>query len=192
LQRAPQAIVSFGQGCEGEPLLQSATIKEAIGLMRHATRRGTINLNTNGSLPEAVKNLRHAGLDSIRVSLNSCRSEYYTGYYRPRGYDLEDLKRSLRFMKADGGFASINYLVMPGLTDEIAEFTTLCAFIQETGLDLIQMRNLNIDPEWYLRTIGYRSAGAKLGIRPLMERLRETFPELRFGYFNPPLDPQTV
>jgi pyruvate-formate lyase-activating enzyme len=192
LQWAPEAIVSFGQGCEGEPLLQAATLKESIGLMRHATARGTINLNTNGSLPEAVKILRQAGLDSIRVSLNSCRPEYYTSYYRPRGYGLEDLKRSLQVMKTDGGFASINYLVMPGLTDEVAEFTALCAFIRETGLDLIQMRNLNIDPEWYLRTIGYRPAGARLGIRPLMERLRETFPELRFGYFNTSLDPQAV
>jgi molybdenum cofactor biosynthesis enzyme MoaA len=160
--------------------------------MRHDTARGTINLNTNGSLPEAVKILRQAGLDSIRVSLNSCRPEYYAGYYRPRGYGLEDLKRSLQIMKTGGGFASINYLVMPGLTDEAAEFTALCAFIQETGLDLIQMRNLNIDPEWYLRTIGYRPAGDRLGIQPLMARLRDAFPKLRFGYFNPSLDPQTV
>jgi pyruvate-formate lyase-activating enzyme len=192
LQRAPEAIVSFGQGCEGEPLLQAATLAESIVRMRQATARGTINLNTNGSLPDAVKKLRQAGLDSMRVSLNSCRSEYYRGYYRPRGYTFEDVKRSLQALKAEGGFASINYLVLPGVTDEAAEFAALCDFIRETRLDLIQMRNLNIDPEWYLSSIGYRPAGTKFGIRVFMERLREVFPELRFGYFNPSLDPQAA
>ena len=56
LEEAPKAVVSFGQGCEGEPLLQSEVIGEAIRAMRQASARGTINLNTNGSLPEAVEN----------------------------------------------------------------------------------------------------------------------------------------
>jgi pyruvate-formate lyase-activating enzyme len=189
LESAPGAMVSFGQGCEGEPLLQAATIQEAIRLMRTATGRGTINCNTNGSLPEQVKGLAEAGLESIRVSLNSARPEYYNAYYRPRGYRFADLKRSIQAMKAHGGFASINYLVLPGLSDEEAELAALREFIRETGLDLIQMRNLNIDPEWYLQGIGYRPAGKKIGIVRLMERLKESFPGLRFGYFNPCLDP---
>jgi pyruvate-formate lyase-activating enzyme len=192
LARAPGAVVSFGQGCEGEPLMQAPTLAQAIGLMRAATSRGTINLNSNGSLPQAVQTLRAAGLDSMRVSLNSCRPEYYNAYYRPRGYQLEDLKRSIQVMKADGGFASINYLVMPGVTDEEAEWQALHRFIEETGLDLIQMRNLNIDPEWYLESIQYRPAGARLGILGLMERLRTAFPRLRFGYFNPCLEPDAL
>jgi molybdenum cofactor biosynthesis enzyme MoaA len=169
-------------------LLQAATLKEAIRLMRGATGRGTINCNTNGSLPEQVKELAGAGLESIRVSLNSARPQYYNAYYRPRGYEFADLKRSIQLMKAHGGFASINYLVLPGLTDEEDELAMLCRFIRETGLDLIQMRNLNIDPEWYLRSIGYRPAGKKIGIVRLMARLKESFPGLRFGYFNPCLD----
>ena len=52
LQNAPRAVVSFGQGCEGEPLLQAKTLEASISMMRKATGRGTINLNTNGSLPE--------------------------------------------------------------------------------------------------------------------------------------------
>jgi pyruvate-formate lyase-activating enzyme len=189
LAQAPGALVSFGQGCEGEPLMQAATLAQAIALMRAATGRGTINLNTNGSLPQAVQTLRGAGLDSIRVSLNSCRPEYYNAYYRPHGYHFDDLKRSIQVMKTDGGFASINYLVLPGVTDEEAEWNALRRFIEETGLDLIQMRNLNIDPEWYLENIGYRPAGSRLGIVGLMERLRTAFPNLRFGYFNPCLEP---
>jgi hypothetical protein len=51
------------------------------------------------------------------------------------------------------------------------------------------MRNLNIDPEWYLRSIGYRATGRKLGIPQMMARIRDLNPQVRIGYFNPCLNP---
>ncbi|MCI5147206.1 MAG: radical SAM protein, partial [Candidatus Electrothrix sp. AR3] len=57
LQNAARPVVSFGQGCEGEPLLQEATIEKAIRLIRRQTDRGTINLNSNASLPDSVERL---------------------------------------------------------------------------------------------------------------------------------------
>lgn len=192
LKNAPRAVVSFGQGCEGEPLLQASTLRDAVAMMRKATSRGTINLNTNGSLPDEVAKLCDAGLDSIRVSMNSCRLEYYNAYFSPKGFSFDDAKRSLATVKAHGGFASINYFVLPGFTDDQREFEALCRVIAETGLDLIQMRNLNIDPEWYLKTLNIPPGGKAMGVRRLMERLKERFPHLRFGYFNPPLDPESA
>lgn len=189
LEKAPRAVVSFGQGCEGEPLLQAPTLQEAIAAMRRATRRGTINLNTNGSLPDAVERLCRAGLNSIRVSLNSSRPNFYSAYFRPRGYTFEDIKRTIRTVKEHGGFASINYFVLPGFTDALPEFDALCRFIEETRLDLIQMRNLNIDPDWYEKELQIPAGEKALGIRTLMARLKKRFPHLRFGYFNPCLDP---
>lgn len=189
LQKAPRAVVSFGQGCEGEPLLQSPVIGEAIAAMRRSTGRGTINLNTNGSLPAEVRKLCDAGLESIRVSLNSCRPEYYNAYFRPRGYTFEDVKQSLLAVKASGGFASINYFVLPGFTDAESEFQALCRLVSETRLDLIQLRNLNADPEWILREMKVPPGEKAMGVRSLMDRLKERFPRLCFGYFNPCLDP---
>jgi pyruvate-formate lyase-activating enzyme len=189
LQHAPRAVVSFGQGCEGEPLLQTETIAESIRLMRRETSRGTINMNTNASLPDSVGLLRQCGLDSIRVSLNSCRRPYYHSYYRPKGYGLETVKTSIRIMKSLGGFVSLNYFVLPGFTDERAEMEALSRLVSETGVDLIQMRNLNIDPEWYLERIGFEPDGETVGIRRFLQILGERFPDLRFGYFNPCLDP---
>ena len=55
LKEAEDAIVSFGQGCEGEPLMQWRLLEKSIRQMREKTDRGTINLNTNGSLPEKVR-----------------------------------------------------------------------------------------------------------------------------------------
>lgn len=191
LKEASKAVVSFGQGCEGEPLLQADVIQEAVSQMRQATTRGTINLNTNGSLPEAVEKLCRSGLDSIRVSLNSCRPDYYAAYFRPRGYRFEALVQSIQTVKAHGGFASINYFVLPGFTDQEEEWDALCRFLKGTNVDLIQMRNLNIDPEWYLKTLNISQNAKAIGILRWMQRLKDRFPDLRFGYYNPCLDTGT-
>ena len=128
-----------------------------------------------------------AGLDSMRISMNSVRREYYTSYYRPKGYTQEDVLETWRIMKEAGGFVSLNLFVLPGLTDEYAEVERLESLIEELGLDLIQLRNHNIDPDWYLDGIGYRYTGERMGIRRMVKRLKARFPGLRFGYFNPPL-----
>jgi molybdenum cofactor biosynthesis enzyme MoaA len=51
------------------------TIREAIIEIRKHTDRGSININTNGSKPDAVKALCEVGLNSIRVSTNSAREK---------------------------------------------------------------------------------------------------------------------
>ncbi|HEY2349437.1 MAG TPA: radical SAM protein [Puia sp.] len=188
LQTAPYPIVSFGQGCEGEPLLMWETIREAIIEIRKHTRRGSININTNGSKPASVKALVEAGLNSIRVSTNSARKNIYEAYYRPNNYVFEDIVESLRIVKDAGGWTSINYFVFPGMTDSEEEYEALSTLISETGLDMIQWRNFNIDPDWYLGKIGVVETGNAMGVKNLMELLREEFPLLKFGYFNPPME----
>ncbi len=189
LQTAPRAVVSFGQGCEGEPLLSADLLAESIRLIRQETSRGTVNLNTNGSRPEAVAALAEAGLDSLRVSLNSLDPGRYENYYRPRGYGIEDVRESLRVMKRAGRFASINLLYLPGVTDLPAQAEPLARLVAREGVDLIQLRNLNIDPDYYLELVGEPGPERPLGLTGLMDRLTEAAPGLKFGYFNPCLDP---
>jgi wyosine [tRNA(Phe)-imidazoG37] synthetase (radical SAM superfamily) len=188
LQTAPFPIVSFGQGCEGEPLLMWETIREAIIEIRKHTDRGSININTNGSKPASVEALVDAGLNSIRVSTNSARKHIYEAYYRPNNYEFEDIVESLRIVKAAGGWTSINYFVFPGMTDSEEEYEALRKLIRETGLDMIQWRNFNIDPDWYLGKIGVVDTGDAMGVGNMMDLLREEFPKLKFGYFNPPME----
>ncbi len=188
LQSAPFPIISFGQGCEGEPLLMWETIREAILEIRKHTDRGSININTNGSKPEAVKALCEAGLNSIRVSMNSVRKNIYESYYRPNNYVFEDILESLRVMRNSGGWTSINYFVFPGMTDSEEEYEALRKMISDTGLNMIQWRNFNIDPDWYLGKIGVSETGKSMGVKTLMELLHEEFPLLKFGYFNPPME----
>lgn len=187
LQSAPRAVASFGQGCEGEPLLEAALIEEAVRAIRAVTARGTLNLNTNGSRPAALGRILDAGLDSVRVSLTSARPALYRAYARPRGYRFEDVVRSMREVRGRGKFLSLNYFVFPGVTDDPAEWAAFRALLREVRPDLIQWRNLNIDPEWYWDTARPLKGGAPLGVAALLARVRREFPEIRFGYYNPPL-----
>ena len=188
LQTAPYPIVSFGQGCEGEPLLMWETIREAITEIRKHTQRVSININTNGSKPASVQALCDAGLNSIRVSMNSAQKHIYEAYYRPNNYVFEDIVESLRVMRSSGGWTSINYFVFPGITDSPEEYEALRKLIQTTDLRMIQWRNFNIDPDWYMGKIGYSDSGEAMGIGNLMDLLRQEFPLLKFGYFNPPIE----
>jgi pyruvate-formate lyase-activating enzyme len=188
LQSAPFPIVSFGQGCEGEPLLMWETLRESIIEMRKHTSRGSININTNGSKPDAVRALCEAGLNSIRVSTNSARKHIYEAYYRPNNYVFEDIVESIKVVREFGGWASINYFVFPGMTDSIEEYEALRKLIAETDLTMIQWRNFNIDPDWYLGRIGVTDTGEFMGVKQLMELIQDEFPKLKFGYFNPPME----
>ena len=182
LETAPFPIVSFGQGCEGEPLLMWQTIKESI------IEKGSININTNGSDPKAVKALCEAGLNSIRVSTNSAREKIYTPYYRPNNYEFDDIVESLKVVTNYNGWTSINYFVFPGMTDSVEEYEALRKLIQTTGLKMIQWRNFNIDPDWYLGKIGVTETGECIGIKQMMDLIHEEFPDLKFGYFNPSME----
>jgi len=181
LKEAKDAIVSFGQGCEGEPLMQWQVLEKSIRQLRKRTDRGTINLNTNGSFPERVARLCDVGLNSIRVTMNSPHSKYYNLYHKPRSYTFGKAVDSLLVAKEKDIYTAINLLVFPGFTDREEEIEGLIKLIRKTNLNLIQMRNLNIDPDLYLEAMG---RGSGIGVSKMMEILKKEFPGLQFGYFN--------
>lgn len=192
LEHAPRSVISFGQGCEGEPLLVADVIEEAIRAIRQKTDNGIINLNTNASRPDKVERLFQAGLDSIRVSLNSAQPAWYAAYYRPRNYGFDNVIESLRVARAFKRWSSLNYFVFPGLTDQPAEIAALERLIDDTSVNMIQARNLNMDPEWYLATLGAETLEPEgRGILAWMAHIQQRFPWIRFGYFNPPRDDMT-
>jgi pyruvate-formate lyase-activating enzyme len=184
--RVKNGVASFGQGCEGEPLLRSNDLAAAVRLVRERSGAGTINLNTNGSLPAGVKELISAGLDSIRISLNSPTPEYYARYHRPVNYSFDDVLRSLDTALNAGIFVSINLFFLPGFTDSADEVKALEDFLSRFPVSMIQTRNLNMDPDYYFEQIGFRES-EPTGVRKLVGMLREKFPSLRLGYYNPPL-----
>jgi pyruvate-formate lyase-activating enzyme len=185
--RVKRSIVSFGQGCEGDPLLAADVIVQAVKMTRAATQKGTINMNTNASRPEILENLFEEGLDSIRVSLNSVRKKCYDAYFQPKGYSFSDVKKSIEVALGLKKFVSINYLNCPGFTDTPEEAAALISFLKQYPINMIQWRNLNFDPIKYWSVMNETAKNGKaMGMRTLLKRVRKTFPNLMHGYFNPP------
>ncbi|MCL6637106.1 MAG: radical SAM protein [Alicyclobacillus sp.] len=179
----PQGIVSFGQGCEGEPATRWPDIVQAIRRVRAETSAGYININTNGGLTRALQAVVDAGLDLMRVSIISAIPEHYNAYYRPRGYSLSDVAATLRYASAHGVYTSVNYLVFPGVTDREEEVEAMVDFLRDTGVRLVQMRNLNIDPEYYLSILPPQR-GELLGMLQVLEVLRAECPGLEIGSYT--------
>ena len=85
-------------------------------------------------------------------------------------------------------YSSINLLSFPGLIDREREVEALLSFVRETGLRLIQLRNLNIDPEVLLpRMPALDSMGKAMGIRTMIEIIKQELPEVEIGNFTRPV-----
>ncbi len=186
LTQDPETIVSFGQGCEGEPLTEFKLIAGSIKEIRKQTRMGTINLNTNGSWPERIRWIIDNGLDSIRISLNSARPDFYRAYYRPKNYDFQDVVSSISLSANSGLYTMLNYLVFPGITDQMEEIEALSDLIKKTGVNFLHLKNLNIDPPLYLDRMPKTNSPA-LGMKRMAEMLKQEIPNLTLGYFNQPV-----
>ncbi len=186
-----KSVASFGQGCEGDPLTAFHVIEPAIRIIRQQTGAGTINMNTNAGMPDALAKLFDAGLDGVRVSMNSVREKCYTAYFRPKSYIFEDVIKSIEIAGKKNKFVSINYLNCPGVTDSEFEFNALVKFLERYPVNMIQWRNLNYDPLIYCRIMedaGGRSPG--MGMAEIIRLLKTRFPYLMHGYFNPPREKQ--
>jgi pyruvate-formate lyase-activating enzyme len=179
-----RVMVSFGQGCEGEPLLRWREIAQAIRLVRARTQRGSINVNTNGSLPQALSKLVDAGLDACRISLNSASEDLYAAYYRPVGYRLADVVQSMKLARDRGAYLALNLLCFPGVTDREEEAERLWRLVAEVGVDQVQARSLAIDPDVYMAVARDRGGqGRALGMRALLDGLKHARPGLVIGNF---------
>jgi pyruvate-formate lyase-activating enzyme len=185
LEHAPgRTMVSFGQGCEGEPLTRYKAIAEAIRYMRARTDKGSININTNASLTHGLAALFDVGLDAIRVSLNSAVKDLYEAYYKPVKYTWEDVEASIALARERGAYLALNLLLFPGVTDREGEVQALERLVRKYQVDQVQTRSLCIDPLQYLEVARGRGGGGEpVGIRELLKRLKAARPGLIIGNF---------
>ncbi|MDO4203357.1 MAG: radical SAM protein [Selenomonadaceae bacterium] len=179
---APEGIVSFGQGCEGEPSLSADNIADGIKAIREKTDKGQININTNGGFTAGIKKIVDAGLNSMRVSIISARPDSYKAYYRC-SYELSAVKESIRYALEHDVYVSLNLLYFPGFNDRAEEVAAWQDFLKELPVQMIQMRNLNIDPDWFLRTMPEAQSDA-IGTARFMNALKEAQPDIVIGSFS--------
>ena len=190
LEHGPgRTMVSFGQGCEGEPLTRWKYIAESIRYMRARSSRGSININTNASLTQGLSALFDAGLDAVRVSLNSAVKDLYEAYYKPVKYGWEDVEASIALARERNAYLALNLLLFPGVTDREGEAEALARLVKKYQVDQVQTRSLCIDPIQYLEVARDKGAGGEpIGIRELLKRLKAARPGLVIGNFARGLD----
>jgi len=181
---APEPMVSFGPGCEGEPLLRARLIGRAIQQVRQETPRGQFHINTNGSNPRALQHLVDAGLDSVRVSMFSAVNCNHIAYYGPRNYGLPDMEECLRLARRQGLHTSINLLIYPGFNDCRSEADALLSFFRRSEVQMVQMRALNMDRELLQERVGF-PAERGMGIQVFMDRIRDELPDIVLASHTP-------
>ncbi len=182
-EKADDPIISFGQGCEGDPVMAADNIAEAVKIIKKSMPDLTINFNSNCSITDKVKKVVDAGIDSVRVSLNSVNETTYNAYYRPRNYKFEDVVKSIEYVKNNNVFLQLNLLTFPGVNDRESEAKLFLDFIDTYKVDLIQTRNLNIDGEYLFSHLSFKPEEI-YGIKNLLKMIKKRRPEIQFGYFN--------
>ena len=81
---------------------------------------------------------------------------------------------SILICKARGLQVSLNYLVFPGISDRQKEIEALVELINRYKVDMVQLRNLNIDPDLYWSALqpNEQEDGPVLGLLTLIETIR--------------------
>lgn len=182
----PESIVSFGQGCEGEPSIRAVDIAEAIRRTKAQVPTGYINMNTNAGWTVGIKQIVDAGLDLMRISTISALQDHYAAYYRPRGYNVEDVEASAFYASQHGVIVSLNYLVFPGVSDRREEIEAMIGLIARAGIRLVQFRNLNIDADYYLQKVP-AVTGEPIGMLNMMREIQSRCPSVRLGSYTHPV-----
>ena len=184
-ERGEEGMVSFGQGCEGEPLLREWALRPVARELRRRYPGSTVHINTNGSRPAALQRLIRAGANSCRISVFSFRQELFSAYYRPRGYAIDDVLACARVARQSGAQLTINLLTFPGVSDNPEEVALTSRTLRDLEVEQLQLRSLNADPLWLLSRLPDLAEG--IGLERLVETLRREVPAVRLGNFTRPL-----
>jgi pyruvate-formate lyase-activating enzyme len=182
-------IVSFGQGCEGEPLTRDDVLARAVALIRSEHPAATIHVNTNGSRPQVLQRLIDAGCNSVRISAISFNDAVFRAYYRPVGYSIDDVVECGRVMARAGGQVCLNLLTFPGLTDSSQELERTAAAVVEMGAQQIQWRSLNCDHDWLIDVLAARGLlpDDGIGLADAYRQLVDRLPGVTHGNFTRPV-----
>jgi pyruvate-formate lyase-activating enzyme len=190
LAGADARIVSFGQGCEGEPLTRPDALEEATRLIRRRHPDATIHVNTNGSSPSALERLIAAGCNSVRISAISFDDAVFRAYYRPVGYGLDEVIACAEVMAEAGGQVCLNLLTFPGVTDAPAELDLTVDACLRMRVSQVQWRSLNVDHDWLAAVLPEMEAG--IGMEEALSMLRRALPGVDHGNFTRPAAPLPV
>ena len=163
---AGQVMVSFGQGCEGEPLLRWKAIERGhpAGARRDPPRlaprehQRLAPRGAGGARPRRPRLGAHLAQQRRRPSSTAPT----TG---PRGYGLDEVVRSAGRRRRAGAHVALNLLTFPGVTDRAGEVEALCRLVRRARVDQVQTqaRWPSIPTSTWRWRAGAGRAGAPIG-----------------------------
>jgi hypothetical protein len=85
----------------------------------------------------------------------------------------------------------LNYLVFPGFFDQEPEVDALCDLIERCDVQMLQLRNINIDPDAYARIMLVEDEDLRsqrpAGVEEAIAHISDCFPNLSIGNFTLPI-----
>ncbi len=184
LRTDPASTVTFGLGRNGDLELACERIERSILAIRSRSQAGMLNLDTQVLDPAWIARLCNAGLDAIRISLNSAVAGHFERWYGSGRGGFEELRGVLGVARGKGTHLSLSLLTQPGFSDRPSEVEALLRLIDEFGIERLQLRNLPADPDAYLAL--FPSPEAPAGMGALLRRLKRDAPNLWIGTLEAP------
>ena len=115
------------------------------------------------------------------MSIISANADNYQKYYRA-GYSLTAVKDSIRYALEKNVHVSLNLLYMPGFNDRDSELAEWKNFLEELPVQMIQVRNLNYDPDEFFSVMPPDENF--IGTKKFLGTLKKFFPSLMIGNFS--------
>lgn len=176
-------LITFGSACEGDPVMVAETVAKAIKVIKKNRPDATVSYIGCAGFPDKMKMLYEAGLDSVRLTVNSVNPSTYERFYRPKGFTFDGIYKSIELAHRAGVFVSLGLETLPGLNDRESETQALMDFIEAFKIDLIQMSNLDGDPNAIFQLYNFKFEEIH-GIKNMLKLLKKRFKSLKFGYYN--------
>ena len=180
---SPKSIISFGAFCDGDPLDEAELIAKSVQMIKKKAPELTININSNCTSPEKLKQLLDAGIDSLRVGMNSANHTTYEMFYSPTGYDFGDVLKSIELANKYKIYVTLGLLTIPGMNDREGEVNILMDFLGAYNIDLIQLLDLSADADLLFDKLKFKTEEI-LGIKNMLKLIKRKNKNVRFGCFN--------
>ncbi len=94
---------------------------------------------------------------------------------------------SIRRLRKRSVFVSLNLLALPGFTDRKPQMERMFQFLDEHPVNMIQIRNLNIDPDFVwgkMKKERKALTGEVIGMANFLDELAAKFPEIIVGNYS--------
>ena len=91
----------------------------------------------------------------------------------------------MQICQENGVQIALNLLSFPGITDRERELEALLACIRKYKISMVQLRNLNIDPQELFSRL--EPGGEVMGITNFISIIRQELPRVQIGSYSHPV-----